>query len=223
MGKQIVSYIRVSTQKQGSSGLGLEAQRSAIEAFCRAEGCTILAEFQEIESGRKNDRPELKKALAFAKKHKATLLIAKLDRLARNVAFVANLMEGNVEFRAADMPQASSLILHVMSAFAQFEAEAISNRTKAALKAYTARGGKLGGSRPECRNLTNGARRKGAATVKAKAVAAYADVMPTVQRLRDDGFSLNAIVERLDRDGKTLRNGNPWNAMQVSRVLRYGS
>ena len=111
--KQVVSYIRVSTARQGQSGLGLEAQRAAVEQFCASNSCEVVAEFREVESGRKSDRPVLRQALACAKAKRATLLIAKLDRLARNVAFIANLMEAGVEFRACDLPEASPFILHV--------------------------------------------------------------------------------------------------------------
>ncbi len=139
--ERYVSYFRVSTDKQGRSGLGLDAQRTAVEQFLAtrgAAGCT-MAEFVEIESGSKNDRPQLALALEACRKHRATLLIAKLDRLARNVAFIANLMDGNIDFVAVDMPHASRLVLHVMAAFAEHEREMISQRTKAALVAAKAR------------------------------------------------------------------------------------
>ncbi|MGA7247867.1 MAG: recombinase family protein, partial [Candidatus Cybelea sp.] len=138
--KKAVSYLRVSTQRQGASGLGVEAQRSAVEAFCRSHGYRIVEEFVEIESGRKSDRPVLRDALARAKSSHSTLVIAKLDRLARNVAFIANLMESGVEFRACDMPEANGLLLHVMAAVAEQEARAISERTRNALAAAKARG-----------------------------------------------------------------------------------
>lgn len=141
---QIVSYLRVSTARQGASGLGLEAQRAAVQGFAATGGHTIVAELLEIESGGKADRPQLAAALATCRLHRATLVIAKLDRLARNVAFIANLMNGGVEFVACDMPHANRLTLHLLAAIAEHEREMISQRTKAALAAAKARGVRLG-------------------------------------------------------------------------------
>src|SRR4051812_11090590 len=142
-----VSYLRVSTAMQGASGLGLEAQREAIDRHVRQAGGKLLSEHIEIESGKKNDRPEIAKALAAARAKRATLIIAKLDRLARNVAFISNLMESGVDFVAADMPMANRLTVHVLAAVAEHEREMISQRTKAALQAAKARGVKLGNPR----------------------------------------------------------------------------
>ncbi len=128
-----VAYYRVSTERQGQSGLGLDAQRKAV--MDHLNGGTLLDTFTEVESGRRNDRPELAKALDLCRRRKATLVIAKLDRLARNIAFIANLMEANVELVAVDMPQANRLTLHIMAAMAEHEAQAVSQRTKAALQA----------------------------------------------------------------------------------------
>ena len=129
-----VAYYRVSTDRQGVSGLGLEAQRRAVADFAAGRG-GILAEFTEVESGRKNDRPELRAALAACQRERAILVIAKLDRLARNVAFIAGLMESGVEFVAVDMPQANRLTIHILAAVAEHEREMISQRTRAALQA----------------------------------------------------------------------------------------
>jgi DNA invertase Pin-like site-specific DNA recombinase len=137
-----VTYARVSTARQGVSGLGIEAQQAAIANHLR--GAVPLAEFVEVESGKHSNRPELDKALAMCRKHKAVLVIAKLDRLARNVAFISNLMESKVEFVACDFPQANRLMLHILSAVAEHEARMISERTKAALAAAKARGTPLG-------------------------------------------------------------------------------
>ena len=139
-----VVYLRVSTQRQGASGLGLEAQRAAVAAFVAQRGGQVLAERVEVESGKRADRPQLAEALAEAKRAGAVLLIAKLDRLARNVAFIAGLLEAGVEVQACDMPEANRFLLHVMAAVAEHEAAAISARTKAALAAAKARGVKLG-------------------------------------------------------------------------------
>src|ERR687884_1412512 len=144
-----VAYYRVSTAKQGASGLGLEAQREAVAGYLNGGNWQLAAEFVEIESGRKNDRPELAKALAMCRRIGATLIIAKLDRLARNVAFVSNLMESGVEFTAVDFPTANRLTIHILAAVAEPQREMISARTKAALAAAKARGTKLGNPRPD--------------------------------------------------------------------------
>lgn len=139
-----VTYLRVSTDKQGRSGLGLEAQRETVTTFAAGRSGTVLAEFVEVESGARSDRPELAAALAAAKRAGATLLIAKLDRLARSVALISTLMEAKVEFVACDFPDASRFVLHLMAAVAEHERELISARTRAALAAAKARGVKLG-------------------------------------------------------------------------------
>lgn len=137
-----VAYLRVSTQKQGSSGLGLEAQREIIKNFLHTK--IPIAEFTEIESGRKSDRPKLKNALALCRTTEATLIVAKLDRLARNVSFLSNLLESDVEIVFCDFPQATKMVLHILAAISQYEAELTASRTKAALQAKKARGEKLG-------------------------------------------------------------------------------
>ena len=121
--QRFIAYFRVSTDRQGRSGLGLDAQREAVSQFLAGREATVIAEFVEVESGSKNDRPKLREALAECRSEKATLLIAKLDRLARSVAFISALMEAKTDFLAADMPQASRLLLHVMAAFAEHERE----------------------------------------------------------------------------------------------------
>jgi DNA invertase Pin-like site-specific DNA recombinase len=179
--------------------------------------------YTEVESGKLASRPELLKALAHARRSKATLVVAKLDRLARNVAFLSALMESNVSFIACDQPQANRLTLHILAAVAEAEAKAISERTKAALAAYKARGGKLGAELPQCRNLTAEARAKGirmAGDASRKAATeAYSDLIPTVQAMKAEGLSLRAIAERLNAEGHTTRRGKPWNQVQVARVL----
>ena len=162
MATAIIGYFRVSTKGQGESGLGLEAQRAAVEAYAKQSGATLVMAYTEVESGKLADRPELAKALAHASRSKATLVVAKLDRLARNVEFLARVLNAGTEFVACDNPAANRLTLHILAAVAEAEAKAISERTKAALAAYKARGGKLGGQLPQCRNLTHEARRKGA-------------------------------------------------------------
>lgn len=219
----IVGYLRVSTKGQGESGLGLEAQKSAIEAFARQQGAKIAAVYVEVESGKLADRPELAKALAHATRSKATLVVAKLDRLARNVEFLAKVMNGGCEFAAADMPAANRFMLHVMAAVAEHEAKAISDRTKAALAAYKVRGGKLGAQLKQCRNLTPEAVAKGrkrSAMKRAEAARdAYADLLPTIQSMRSEGKTLQAIADELNQQGHSTRRGNPWNPVQVLRIL----
>ena len=143
----VVTYLRVSTDRQGQSGLGLEAQRAAVASYMASR--TLVGEFVEVESGRKDNRPQLAAALALCRQHKARLVIAKLDRLARSVAFISGLMESGVEFVAADMPEANRFMLHVMAAVAEHEREMISQRTRVALAAAKARGTRLGNPRPD--------------------------------------------------------------------------
>ncbi len=223
-GKPIIGYVRVSTQKQGNSGLGLEGQEHALHGYAQATGGLLLRTYKEVETGKRNDRPELAKALAHAKRSGATLVIAKLDRLARNVHFVSGLMESGVDFVACDNPHANKLTIHILAAIAEHEAEAISQRTKAALAAYKARGGTLGAARPECRKLTLAARLAGARAAgraaKQQADAAYADLAQQVAEWRAAGMTQQQIAERLNAEGHTTRRGKPWSQVQVLRVLR---
>jgi DNA invertase Pin-like site-specific DNA recombinase len=219
----VIGYLRVSTKGQGESGLGLDAQRAAVESYAKQIGATLAMTYTEVESGKLADRPQLAKALAHARRSKGTLVVAKLDRLARNVAFLSAMMDAKVPFVAYDNPHANRLTLHILAAVAEAEAAAISHRTKAALAAYKARGGKLGAALPQCRNLTDAARKKGAVRA-GKAVAklateAYADLRPSIAEWRDAGTTLEAIADRLNTEGHTTRRGRPWNPVQVSRVL----
>ena len=225
--QKIIAYFRVSTAKQGQSGLGLEGQQAAVDAFVSRRGCELLATYREVESGKNADRPELAKALAHARRTKATLVVAKLDRLARNVAFLSRLMESRVDFLAVDLEHANRLTIHILSAVAEGEAKAISDRTKAALQAAKARGTKLGSARPGHWDGREAARLKGSAK-GAKAAAAvhrvaadeaYADLLPMMQRLRSDGQTLQQIADTLNSEGHTTRRGKPWNHVQVMRVL----
>jgi len=217
----IIGYLRVSTKGQEESGLGLEAQKAAIGAYAKASG--ILTCYTEVESGKLANRPELARALAHCRRSKATLVVAKLDRLARNVAFLSALMDSTVPFVAVDNPHANRLTLHILAAVAEAEAKAISDRTKAALAAYKARGGKLGGSLPQCRNLTPAiiarGQRMGAEAARKAATEAYADLFPALTEWRARGATLQEIAARLNEEGHTTRRGRPWNAVQVGRVL----
>lgn len=211
MARAIVGYLRVSTKGQRESGLGIEAQRAAIEAHARQSEARIVAFYTEVESGKLADRPELAMALAHAKRSKATLTVAKLDRLTRNVEFLARVLNAGTEFVACDNPAANRLTLHILAAVGEAEAKAISERTKAALAAYKARGGKLGAELPQCRNLTAEAVAKGrerSAEARAKAaVEAYSDLRPMMQLWRVAGLTLEAIAGRLNDDGHTTRRG----------------
>jgi len=209
-----IAYYRVSTDKQGKSGLGLEAQESAIRAFCEQRALTLEGEFTEVESGKNDDRPQLAKTLAAARRKGGLLFVATLSRLGRRVSFVANMMDAGTPFACADAPD-EPFILHVKASFAEEEARKISQRTKAALAAVKARGVNLG----TARNLTNDARRKGAATNKAKATAENAAIMPAIVAARAEGLSLSAIAARLNAEGYTTRRGCEWNPVRVSQVL----
>jgi DNA invertase Pin-like site-specific DNA recombinase len=215
---RFIAYLRVSTQKRGRSGLGLEGQQAAIDVHLARTGCKLIATYTEVESGRNSARPELTRALAHAKRAKATLIIAKLDRLSRNVAFIANLMESCVGFVACDNPDVNPLTVHVLAAVAEQEARMISERTKAALAAHKARGGRLGTNNLTRKGTQLGGQRAADAHRRAK-LEAYTDVLPTIQELRDAGLSYAAIATRLNDDGQTTRRGKSWNASQVQRVL----
>jgi DNA invertase Pin-like site-specific DNA recombinase len=232
-----INYYRVSTTKQGRSGLGEAAQRAAVEAFCASRGCEPLYEYVEVESGKKNDRPELAKALHHAKVTGATLVIAKLDRLSRNVAFLAALQDAGTKFVAADMPEANELTLHIMAAMAQAERKAISKRTKEALAAAKARAEAEGiGYKADGTPWKNGSRLgnpmgakafgtykgNGAAVeaIKAKAKAFAADVMPIIEAVRAEGHqSLRAIAAELNSRGIVTARGGKWAAQSVSDVI----
>ena len=216
---RLVAYRRVSTSEQGRSGLGLEAQEAAVAAHVASTGCELIATYIEVESGRRSDRTELRRAIAHAKRAKATLVIAKLDRLSRNVAFIANLMESGVEFVACDNPQANRLTVHILAAVAEQEARMISERTKAALAAYKARGGRLGTN-----NLTRAGMLRGAARAaeihRAAKVDAYAYLLPIAAPMRSEGLSYRMIAKRLNEAGFETRRNRAWNAAQVQRMLK---
>lgn len=218
----LVAYYRVSTRKQERSGLGLEGQQAAVQAFAASR--KILASYTEVETGKRADRPELPKALAHAKRARATLVVAKLDRLARNVAFTSALMDSGVEFVCCDNPHANRLTVHILAAVAEDEARRISERTKAALSAYKARGGVLGAARPECRNLTSSARAKGVEVAKAinsqRADEAYQDLREQLSALIRGGLNCNDIATVLNAQGHRTRQGKLWTNDGVRRVCK---
>ena len=208
--ERYIAYYRVSTDRQGRSGLGLEAQQETVRQFLTGRAATVVAEFVEIESGSKNDRPKLLEALAACQRDKATLLIAKLDRLARSVAFISALMEAKTNFLALDMPYASRLVLHVMAAFAEHERELIGQRTKVALAAAKARGVRLG---------ANGVVL--AAKHKADATAYAFEVQDAViAATRAGARTTREIADRLNEAGLPSRQGGRWHPASVARVIR---
>jgi DNA invertase Pin-like site-specific DNA recombinase len=231
MKRRIIAYYRVSTQKQGKSGLGLECQKAAVESFARQNSASIVSEYVEVESGRKKDRPALAKAISHAKLAKATLAVAKLDRLARNVAFTSALMESRVDFIACDNPHANKLTVHILAAVAEAEAEAISARTVAALSAAKVRGVKLGSARPghwrgreQARIAGSKAAAKASAEVRAKAtVEGYSYLFPTIQEMRQRGDTFQAIAATLNAEGHTTRSGMPWTPTAALRVWRLAT
>lgn len=228
MSRKLIGYFRVSTARQGKSGLGLEAQEAAVREFAEREGGQIVASYTEVETGKRADRPELAKAIAHCKRARGTLVIAKLDRLARNLHFTSGLMESGVDFIACDCPFANRLTIHILAAVAEDEARRISERTRAALQAAKRRGVKLGSARPGHWNGREDKRQKGirkAAKIAAKlnresARAAYADLLPAMQALRAEGRSLQAIADALNQQGHETRRGRPWNKEQVRLVLQ---
>lgn len=220
-GMRFVAYLRVSTDRQGKSGLGLEAQRKAVADHVLGKG-PIVAEFVEIESGKKNDRPQLARALAEAKRIGGVLLIAKLDRLARNVAFIANLLESGVEIAAADMPEANRFLLHVMAAVAEHEARMISDRTRAALAAAKERGVALGWAIPSRAGEQRQAARKGAQANARKADQRATNVLPVVHDLSSRGLSLRRIAEELNARGLPTARGGKWHPATVRNLMSRG-
>jgi DNA invertase Pin-like site-specific DNA recombinase len=227
---KVVAYYRVSTKKQGKSGLGLEGQQAAVHEYVRQHGGKLIAEYVEIETGKSKDRPELRKAIAHAKRSKAQLVVAKLDRLARNVAFTSTLMEASVDFVACDNPHANKFTIHILAAVAEHEAEQISERTKVALAAAKRRGIRLGSDRPG--HWDGRENRRLAGLAKARSIAArlhrqaadeaYGDLVPLMREMRTNGRSLQTIADKLNEQGHSTRRGKPWNRMQVSRALNRG-
>lgn len=213
---KFIAYHRVSTTKQGQSGLGLEAQQAAVNAYLNGGDWKLIAEFREVETGKGADplakRPQLRAALKACRDHGATLIIAKLDRLARNVHFVSGLMESKVKFVACDMPEANELTIHIMAAFAEHEAKRISQRTKDALAVAKERGVVLG--RTGVANLRPNIeeRRRAADTFAEK-------LRPTFESMRARGLSQRGMVEELNSIGVPAPKGGSWQLTQVQRTI----
>ena len=216
---KLVPYYRVSTKRQGESGLGLEAQQFCVADFARQGQHEIIASYQEIETGKRADRPELAKAIAHAKRTKATLVIAKLDRLARNVHFLSGLMEASVEFVCCDMPFGQPADPAHPGGRRRGRGQADQRADQGRLGGYKARGGTLG----TLANLTREAGKRGAVTNRAKARTAYASLLPQLREWRAAGLSFARISTRLNDSGHTTRSGALWNPAQVRRVLARAS
>lgn len=214
-----VSYLRVSTDRQGRSGLGLEAQRNAVEGFLNGGQWSLLAEYVEVESGKKTDRPELEKALHHAKVTGATLVIAKLDRLSRDAVFLLGLERAGVEFVAADMPHANRLTVGIMALVAEQEREMISKRTKEALAAAKARGVKLGSPKGAA-HLAGRGNAEAVDAIKEQASQRAEDLRPVVDDIRSAGtVGVRGITRELNERGIVTPRGGRWHPTGVSRLL----
>ncbi len=219
--ERFVSYIRVSTTRQGTSGLGLEAQQQAITGYLNGGKWTLVGDFVEIESGKNNDRPKLLEALALCRRKKATLIIAKLDRLSRNVAFISKLMDSKVEFVAVDFPEANRLTVHILAAVAEHESRMNSIRTKEAMAVAKATRGATFGTN----NLPKGRCEKGIVASKlsnqTRANLFHEDIKPIIQGHLDMDMNLSEVARQLNRDDEPTARGyiGRWTAQGVKNVL----
>lgn len=221
MEKRYVAYYRVSTQKQGNSGLGLLSQKEIVQSYIARNGNCLASEHIEIESGKSNNRPQLLEAISKAKETGAVLCIAKLDRLSRNLAFIATLMESRVKFVACDLPDANELTIHIFGAMAEFERKRISERTRNALQAKKLRDPLWKPGTPA--NLTNEARNKGQKTIidNARNDLNAKHAWHFIEALREKGLSFSAIAEKLSEEGYKTRNGSHnWHPVQVWNIWK---
>lgn len=218
--RHFVAYYRVSTARQGRSGLGLDAQRKAVTEFLNGGSWQLSSEFVEVESGKNDDRPQLEQALATCELSGATLVVAKLDRLSRNLAFLAKLQDSGARFVAADMPEANELTIHIMVAVAQAERKAISTRTREALAAARARGVRLGGNRGNLEDLRKGPARS-AEVRRIQASDRATKVLRQIEAIRssEGSMSLRQIAQALNGRGITAPRGGRWHAAQIKAVL----
>lgn len=217
MSAEYVAYYRVSTDKQGRSGLGLEAQRQSVENLMTRNNGEVISEYVEIESGKREDRPELVAAIEAAKSAKATLVVAKLDRLSRSVAFIAALLESHVDFVVADMPEANRLTIHILAAVAEHEREMISQRTREALAAAKKRGVRLGNP------MWEDAVKRARAAHSARAKDWAEGLRPVVDGLRAMGReSLREMAHGFEEANiKTRRGSKTWTPTTVQRLLAH--
>lgn len=211
MNDKFIAYYRVSTQRQGRSGLGLEAQRQAVAHYLDGSRWELLAEFTEVESGKRDNRAELQKALAACKRNKAKLVIAKLDRLSRNASFLLSLRDAKVDFVCADMPEANRLTIGIMAVMAEHERDMISKRTKEALAAAKRRGVKLGNDRADVKAMN--------AEKKRQADDFAESLRPMLEALQSAGMTQRRIVEELNARGIASRTGGVWHLTQLRRVI----
>jgi len=215
-----VAYYRVSTAKQGITGFGMEAQQHAVENFLAGKDAVLINQYREMESGAKNDRPELHKALRKCRLTGATLLIAKLDRLSRNRRFLMDLADSSINFVCCDMPEANNLTVGLLACLADYERQLISERTKAALAAAKARGVKLGN--PQLAKVRNTDTSHATAAKVANAAARNAEIREVIQELREESperLSSRVIAGKLNAAGYTTSTGRPWHHQGVLRVL----
>lgn len=218
MNVRVVAYYRIH------DAVDLKQQVRCVNQYA-SEGCReIIKSYRDDESRRRSDRPALIKALAHAKREAALLLVASLRGLSRNVRFLRLLRDSGVDFMACDLHDFNGSTIHVLTALAEYDARVASERSKRAAAAYKARGGRLGAARPQGRNLDGNARKKGARRAgmiaRERADQAYRELAPTIRTLRSSGHTLQAIADVLNAEGLRTRQGRPWNAMQVSRVLK---
>lgn len=223
--KKVIAYYRVSTQKQKASGLGLDAQQETVRKFTTDKGAELVAEYIETESGRDNERPELKKALGHARMIKGTLVVAKLDRLSRNAAFTLQLLESKVDFVCCDNPHANRFTIHILAAVAENESRAISQRTKAALAQAKKKGVLLGSSRPDHwkgrehkRGWKKGTKRAAIARTQ-KAKKNYELILPQMEKWRDEGLTYADIADKLNEGNYPTSTGAKFNTTTVWRIL----
>lgn len=224
MTHRYISYLRVSTVRQGQSGLGLEAQRNAVSPFVNDCGGILHNEYIEVESGKKTRRPQLDAALRECRVHNATLIVAKVDRLTRSVSFLHRLLDSGVEVSFCDLPQISGptgkFMLNQMAAVAELEAGLISQRTKAALAAAKARGVKLGGDRGNIRQHSREGASRSLEVRRKKATRRTDDLKPIIENIVAAGtISLSGIARELNRLGITSARGGTWQAIQVKRLM----
>ena len=221
-----VAYYRVSTERQGVSRLGLDAQRTIVEGYVRAHAGKIVAAYTEIESGRRNDRPQLREALHHARALGAVLLVARLDRLARNVAFTSALLESGADFVACDNPHANKLTIHILAAIAEYESELISARTKAAMAAAKEQGRVFGAQDPRCPGgwLSRTGRlteiqKLGLAERQRKAQEFRSRIVPIVRAMRQKGMDYSDIAATLNESGLRTRTGRYWTRDRLQAVM----
>lgn len=223
--KKIIAYYRVSTKVQEDSGLGLKAQRDTVNKFAREHKAKVVARYEETETGRDSERPQLIKALAHARLVKGTLVISKLDRLSRNAAFTSSLLDSGVDFVCCDNPHANRFTIHILAAVAENESRAISTRTKEALAVAKSQGVLLGSSRPdhwkgrEHKRGWKKATKRAAINRTQKAQRNYELILPQMQQWRDKGMTYTEIATKLNETGYPTSTGAKFNTTTVWRIL----